>query len=75
MANKDEVVVEEKPNNSWIGSAFDKTEDAELLNKYGFLKSIGGFGPSDIIRLGVKAALDSPQWKEKAKAFAASLPK
>lgn len=73
----EKVVEEESEAKSWIGSAFSKTDaaDVKVLTNYNFLKMVGGFGPKEVITAGVNACLQSKQFKEKAQAFAASIPK
>ena len=68
---KEEVVETEEASKAWITASFDKGD--ETLDKYSKLKYVAGLGPKDVIKAGVDTLYNTPEFKQKVKAFLADM--
>ena len=70
MAEDEEVSEErEEKDAKYITATLSKTDDADLIKRYGRLNKIGGFAARDVFEAGVKALVDSEQYQTALKAL------
>ncbi len=67
---EDEVQEEtEKKDAKYITATLSKTEDIDLISRYGRLVKIGGFSAREVFEAGVLALVDSEQYQNALKSL------
>jgi|TARA_Y100000310_G_C20688055_1_gene820365 phosphoribosylformylglycinamidine (FGAM) synthase-like amidotransferase family enzyme len=69
MAEEEVSETKEEKDSKYITATLSKTDDADLIKRYGRLVKIGGFSASEVFNAGVEALLKSGQYQDALKAI------